>query len=95
MAGNNLSQKLGLSYDELNDVRKFSEVVNISECEEDPDRKVVEVACSFSHTMALLEDGRVLCWGGSLGDKLGHKILDERTRYKAVPIENYTYKKAM
>ena len=94
MAGNNLQQKLGLSWNELNDVRKFSEVENISECPEDPDRKVVGVACGFSHSMALLEDGRVLCWGGSLGDKLGHKIADERTRFKAVEIDNYTYNKA-
>ena len=32
---------------------------------------ITNVACGFTHTLALLEDGRVLSWGGSKHGKLG------------------------
>ena len=33
--------------------------------------KIVEVACSFFHTMALTDDGKIYTWGGTLGGKRG------------------------
>lgn len=34
---------------------------------------VKKVACGDYHTLALIEDGTVFSWGGTLWDKTGHK----------------------
>ena len=43
--------------------------------------KVVKVACSFFHTMALTNDGRIFTWGGTLYGKSG---IDEKAKKKDV-----------
>jgi len=35
--------------------------------------KVKKIACGDFHTLALTEQGVLFSWGGSLGDKTGHK----------------------
>ena len=87
MCGNNLSQKLGLVDKTDNDkVRPFSEV-NITQ-----KPKAVTLACGFSHSMALLEDGTVVSWGGSLGQKRGNVSENALARHVPKPLVNFTYK---
>lgn len=35
--------------------------------------KVSRIACGDYHTLALTDDGVVFSWGGTLGEKTGHK----------------------
>lgn len=35
--------------------------------------KVSRIACGDYHTLALTDDGIVFSWGGTLGEKTGHK----------------------
>lgn len=84
--GNNLSQKLGLmGKTDIDKIRPFSEV-NI-----DLEPKAVAVACGFSHSMALLEDGTVVSWGGSLGQKRGNLSENAQERHIPKPLSNFTY----
>jgi alpha-tubulin suppressor-like RCC1 family protein len=34
---------------------------------------VKKIACADYHTLALIDDGTVFSWGGTLWDKTGHK----------------------
>lgn len=66
MVGSNQHQKLGLEgISILKTEPKFLHVNLLSSY------KIVKVACSFFHTMALTDDGRIFTWGGTLHGKSG------------------------
>jgi alpha-tubulin suppressor-like RCC1 family protein len=66
LAGSLLFNKIGID-SQTNNFREFKLHQQMSQY------VVTKVACGDYHTLALIEDGTVFSWGGTLWDKTGHK----------------------
>ena len=56
------------------------------------DLHITKVACSFFHTMALTNDGRVFVWGGTLHGKSGLGEQQRKKGDKYLPMELMFFK---
>lgn len=66
LAGSLLFGKIGIN-SQINNFREFKLHKQMLQY------VVKKVACGDYHTLALIEDGTVFSWGGTLWDKTGHK----------------------
>lgn len=67
ICGSYLHGKLGIDKQTSLNVHKFKAVTRVK------DYKVQQVVCGDYHTVALLSDGSLHTWGGSLNSKLGKR----------------------
>jgi alpha-tubulin suppressor-like RCC1 family protein len=94
VCGSNTHFKLGLDIKDTTVTQKqFKECLLMQEFRmnqnlNSPIASVSSVACGFSHSIALLEDGRVVSWGGTKYGKSGQKDSEKvADKWKPRPVE--------